>query len=349
MKKLVVIGIVIALVASFAISAQPFGASVVQAASSQTYQVIVGYENPTRGALIEAFFPENVTIHVGDTVHWVQASHEIHTVTFLAGAPVPPIIMPNPAGLNPSPLMFNPQAVVPAEPINGQYDGTAFANSGLMSLDTGNRTSFDLTFTKVGTYTYICLVHGIMMSGTVTVVGSNQSILTPAQSAAAGKAELSVLKDQIGAVFDEANAAVTPPSQNADGSKTYHVMLGYAKDQIDLMRFFPSSLNVRKGDTVVWNFPENMSGMEMPPHTVTFLNGTADPSLTIPNTFYINPTVLFPAQPGQPLTRYGYFNSGLMQTPATYSLRIGDVRGLINYMCLLHDMSGMVGRLNVLP
>lgn len=349
MKKLVVIGVIFALLASFAISAQPFGPTTVQASSSQTYQVVVGYENTTRGALIEAFFPENVTIHVGDTVRWVQATHEIHTVTFLAGTSAPPLIIQNPAGPFPSPLMMNPQVVFPTIPVNGKYNGSTFANSGIMSLDTGNRTSLDLTFTQAGIYTYLCLVHGVLMSGTVTVVGPDQSILSPAQSTAEGNAQLSVLKDQIGSVFDEAKAAVVPPSKNPDGSMTYHVMLGYDKGQIDLVQFFPGKLNVRQGDTIVWSYRNTQPLMEMPPHTVTFLNGTADPSLTIPNTLYINPAVLFPAQPGQPLTRNGYFNSGLLQNPASYSLKIGAIQGQINYMCLLHDGSGMLGTLNVLP
>ena len=76
--------------------------------ASQTYTVVVGAEDVTRGIDLEAFFPATLTVHVGDKVHWVQNSNENHTVTFMAGAKtLPSPIVPAPADAQ-SPLMLNP-------------------------------------------------------------------------------------------------------------------------------------------------------------------------------------------------------------------------------------------------
>jgi plastocyanin len=81
-----------------------------------TYTVMVGLEHPHSGIGINAYFPGTVTIHEGDTVHWVQNSNEIHTVTFPDGIPLPALLLPPPADSNVSPLVFNPAAIeqVPA-------------------------------------------------------------------------------------------------------------------------------------------------------------------------------------------------------------------------------------------
>ena len=130
----------------------------------RTYTVLVGMENRLLGIGINAYFPGCVTIHVGDTVRWQQNSNEIHTVTFLAGTTAGALIIPATEAGAPSPLLFNPVAVNPAVPADGLYDGTTYANSGLMGREEGQVQEFSLTFTKEGTYDYLCLVHGSMMS-----------------------------------------------------------------------------------------------------------------------------------------------------------------------------------------
>jgi len=65
------------------------------APSARTYTIMVGAESPHRGVGFNAYFPQSVTIHVGDTVQWQQNANEIHTVTFLAGTtPEALIILP---------------------------------------------------------------------------------------------------------------------------------------------------------------------------------------------------------------------------------------------------------------
>jgi plastocyanin len=138
------LALVIALVLALSLSLA--AAAKAPSSSPQTYTVMVGWENPHQGIGIMAYFPDTVTIHVGDTVQWVQNSNEIHTVTFLAGNQPPPLIVPAqqlgvPA--NPSPLLLNPAAVDPAVPAGGLYDGTSFVNSGLIGREPGQFQEFD--------------------------------------------------------------------------------------------------------------------------------------------------------------------------------------------------------------
>jgi plastocyanin len=132
----------------------------------QTYTVLVGAEDVSAGASVAAFFPGTLAIHAGDTVHWQRNTHERHTVTFLAGTPLPAWLVPAPDGL-PSPLMRNPLVAFPVAPADGRYDGSDFANSGALGPDGEEQydfDAFDLTFTTPGTYNYVCVVHGVRMS-----------------------------------------------------------------------------------------------------------------------------------------------------------------------------------------
>jgi plastocyanin len=357
MKRVLIFATVIAWLGAFLAPATFFGAAAVQAASGGTYTVTVGYENAATGALIQTYFPDVVTIHVGDTVHWVQGSHEIHTVTFLAGAPAPDLIIPD--AKSPSGQSINPVAAFSARPSDGKWDGTYFVNSGIMSLDPPFPTSWDLTFTVAGSYNYYCLVHGVVMSGEVVVLPANQAAPSPAATVAQAAKELNAAKAGINDAFKaaEAQAAMYPPTPNADGSTNYHVMIGYttADGKIDLMQFFPSSLKVHQGDMVYWYYGPmgQMGGMSMAPHTISFLNGTPDQPLTIPGTLYLNPlvfapsAVINPTQAGQPLTRNGFYNSGVLAPGQSWNIKIGAILGVIKYQCLLHDTSGMTAQLVV--
>jgi plastocyanin len=323
----------------------------------RTYTVMVGAERVRDGISIMSFFPNKLTIHVGDTVVWRANAHEIHTVSFLAGAPMPDFLIPAPAG-QASPLMFNPLAVLPAAPAKGMYDGTTYANSGIMSLDKGNVRSFRLTFTKEGTYAYVCIVHGTMMSGEIDVVAGTQAVLSPRQMNSVGSLEANTLFKTVPSVMKLGNARVQRPIVNSDGTSTHNVMIGFTSGVISIMRFFPTNLVVHPGDTVVWTLDPS----EMAPHTVAFLNRHREPELVTqvtqpsgPPLFLFNPAVLLPSPnvttPGATLNKKDFFNSGVLQQapvgPSSFSIVVGDFTGRLQYVCLLHDTSGMRGTLTV--
>jgi plastocyanin len=327
-----------------------------QTPSGMTFDVLVGYENANKGVDVMAYFPHTVTIHKGDTIHWIQNSNEIHTVTFLAGADIVdfPLIVPAVAGA-PAVLMFNPVDVFPDSPIDGMYDGTTFVNSGLMGLAEGQVKEFSLTFTEEGEFDYICLVHGEIMTGKIIVVPDDEQIKSPNQVAAQANKQIAKQLSMVSMVYKDAEAMIQEPVENMDGSMTYYVMLGYGEGQIMLMDFFPQHLVVKPGDTIEWWFPPDNET----PHTVTFLNGATAPDLAVPyedgGQFYllINNEFLFPSNLGMSLTREGVYSSGLMNPlppPAPlYTLEIGNIVGLVHYECMLHDESGMTGTITVVP
>jgi plastocyanin len=321
-------------------------------ARATTYTVLVGAEDVTVGATVNAYFPDTLTIRVGDTVHWQGNAHEIHTVTFLAGTPLPPFNVPAPPGL-PSPLMRNPKIANPTFPAKGQYDGTTFATSGIMGPDPGQAQSLDLTFTTPGTYHYLCAVHGVKMSGKIIVV-DNLVDIPPFEVDQEAKRLIAAALAQVPLAFALANVTPTPTA-NPDGTTTYQVLIGYTFGQLDLLHFFPDQMAVNPGDTVVWT----LSDENMAPHTVSFLNGNASPDDVIPvpqdngpPLLVVNPAVLFPQNPGQPLTTDGIYSSGVFRpgtTTTSFSIKIGDITGQMPFQCLLHDSSGMLGSLQVVP
>ncbi len=356
MKRISFLSVVFVFLLTAAFPMPPaLAASAEQPASQvQTYTVMVGVDNVKSGVSVGAFFPESLTIHTGDTVHWVQNANEIHTVTFLLpGQAIPEVIVPAPANTPPPGLMMNPVVAFRAVPANNEYDGSGYVNSGIMGKESGQVTDFSLTFTKPGIYPYLCVIHGKSMSGTITVTDPSQAVLSPAQVIHQAKVAMKKQLEKGRALIPEALRQVPKAVKNPDGTVTHHVLVGYMKGQIMLMSFFPRKLTVKQGDQVVWTFSKANDA----PHTITFLNGADEPELIVPESqplgpplLLINPALALPSNLGVPLTRNGIFNSGLLlpgTTPPSYQLTIGNVSGSIPYLCLLHDTSGMVGSLNV--
>jgi plastocyanin len=352
MKRLLHFGLLLTLVFSLVGLASPAFAS-----GSQNYTVLVGSDNPASGISIMSYFPKTIQIHIGDSVTWKANSHEIHTVTFLADMPYPDLLIDAPTNNYGAQLQINPQAAFTIAPVNGMYDGSTYANSGIMTTDPGGVTTYTLTFTAKGVFKYICLVHGEMMSGTVMVVGENTAVPSPSQVLAQGQAELKTAWLTVPTVFAKAKAQITPPKKNADGTFTDTILLGYESDNIMIMKFFPGNDTVHPGDTVVWK----LSSTDTAPHTVSFLNGNPDQSFVI---FYadqtgphllLNPAVTNPSpsvSAKEPLNGTDFFNSGLIMPGGqeSFSLKVGNgFAGTLNYQCLLHDTSGMVASLFVTP
>jgi plastocyanin len=252
-------------------------------------------------------------------------------------------------------LMINPVAAFPTVPAGGMYDGSTYANSGIMSTDPGQLTQFSLTFTQAGNFTYECLVHGVMMSGTIMVVNPSVPIPTPAMVSNQAKRTLILKLARAQMLIGTAMSKVPHPQHNANGTTTYTVLIGWAKGQSELMRFFPKKQVVHPGDTVVFM----LSPTNDAPHTVTFLNGADDipfivpvPNPPGPPYLLVNPEILAPIQPGVPLTNTGIFSSALMGAgpgPTSYILTIGATSGSLSYQCVVHDTSGMEGVLKVVP
>jgi plastocyanin len=120
--------------------------------------VSVGFGSDRGGEAI-IFTPKYIDVSVGDTVIWRDVDGlEPHTVGLgpmsLLKKLVKDNIMPLRQKSGASLLALNPK-VANATPGN-TYDGTGFANSGFLTKG----KTWRLTFTRPGTYHYLCLTHG---------------------------------------------------------------------------------------------------------------------------------------------------------------------------------------------
>jgi plastocyanin len=130
---------------------------------STNHTVLTGPALPLDGGSVDVmkFFAPNLNIAVGDTVTWEDTTFVPHTITFIPETP--------PETIDP----FTPE--IPST----DFDGSKYVNSGLLGdlppFLGGPNTSFSLTFTKAGTYQYICLLHADQGMVGQIVVGSGAS------------------------------------------------------------------------------------------------------------------------------------------------------------------------------
>ena len=117
---------------------------------------------------VMTFVPARLNVGVGDTVTWLNEIPVPHTITFTAGGPP-----------------RAPTQVV--RPAGGLYDGSSYVNSGQMGSVPGRSgTSFALTFTKAGTYPYICILHVDQGMAGVVQVGEAMPAISPPSTGDAG-------------------------------------------------------------------------------------------------------------------------------------------------------------------
>jgi plastocyanin len=137
-------------------------------ATGHVYNINAGsmYDSAVNGS--DTFTPAQLTIHAGDMVVWRGI---LHTISFGPAAQLvriqQTVIVPVPQKAGPPILAFNPLVALPS---GGQtYDGTGFVSSGLLTPTGPQVPSYKLTFTKAGSYPYVCLLHP-HMHGTITVL-----------------------------------------------------------------------------------------------------------------------------------------------------------------------------------
>jgi plastocyanin len=132
------------------------------------------------GVAWQRFFPESLAVKVGETIKFsVESPYEQHTISFGPAATLAKLqanfveSIPNSSG--PPTIVNNSIAAYPSDPpgapivYTGANHGNGFANSGLLGIGEGLSASVEFKFTKAGVYHYVCLIHG--MKGTITVTG----------------------------------------------------------------------------------------------------------------------------------------------------------------------------------
>jgi plastocyanin len=280
-----------------------------------TWQVTVGAETPDMAVTAMAFLPREVWIDKGDTVRWTAASAEPHTVTFLAPGTTLPAFDP----------FDTTQTALQG---THRYDGTAYANSGILATQpifvfTDPAKAYGLRFTRTGSFTYYCLLHGVMMKGVVHVRAAGTPYpYTQQDYNRVGRHQGQVLLDRGMRAWQQSRMA-----HPASGGQ---VEVGIDGNGFAVMRFIRTHVVVHVGQTVTF-------GVAGPgaPHTVTF--GQEPPGLGI----------LAPS--GDP-TSYagGDLNSGVIAPGAPFVVTF-TAAGTFPYICAIHDDMGMVGDVTVLP
>jgi plastocyanin len=302
-----------------------------------SWKVAIGGESPDHAIQVQDFFPRTITINAGDTITWTKTTLLPHTVHFLAGAKSPDLIIPQKDGK----LLFNPVVI---NPQGGKtYDGTGVAASGFLPEQKGLR--YTLTFTKPGTYTYVCAIHP-GMTGTVVVQPAGTRIPeTQAQFDTASAKQLAQELEQGKRLL----AAAKLSTRKTEKGTVYISSLAGSRDaHISFMRFSPETITVRVGDTVQWDMRD---AYEI--HTVTFPGPAMPPEFIIPEPqsqgppkIYFNPKAMIPV--AGPHKGNAFYNSGVLTPPPapvgphTFSVTFTKA-GTYTYWCVVHIPEGMKG------
>jgi plastocyanin len=307
--------------------------------AAQTWEVQVGSGAADAPPVFEpmAYGPDPLVIRVGDRVVWAPVAG--HTVTFTAGQPAPALLVP---GSVPGELMlgpgFGPIGVTPgASGVSATFDGSTPVNSGdLTQAFPDTPPVMTVTFTKAGTFGYVCLFHP-GMRGSVEVREASQPLPeSPAQAKARGQATLGYLASLI-----QQQAGMISPV-DARGLHTAFAGIGNGYGA-SALAFINGDKTISRGDTVVWT---NADPFEI--HTVTFTSGGAPPDFIEPRPQPSGPpqlvvpaTVVLPS--GDTYGGSGVANSGVLSYGSTYALRFDAPAGSYSYLCLLHPwMMGTV-------
>jgi plastocyanin len=211
------------------------------------WQATVGADSNDQGMQALAFLPNEMWIHEGDSIKWTFVTGEIHTVTFIPdGQTRFPRTVGCP-GFTPDPATFT--------------GGTCVTS---MSLAKPN--SYTVTFTTVGNYKLVCLVHANMTAAIHVLLASaplphDQDFYD--KQAATEQIEL--LSDKIHDHGKNEKNTVTAGIGQV-------VATGGGSETVSHMRFMDDKVLIRVGDTVEWTNEDPVT-----PHTITFGVEPLDP------------------------------------------------------------------------
>lgn len=240
------------------------------------------------------FFPDEMTVHRGDTLKFMG---EFHTATVLptsvddpeawaeqeAATPDDPyaFLKSNPdnsafplklLGDNP----FNPRTDCGSSDNPCAYDGQSVVDSGVLfsyaefpedgpPTFTGFSVTIDENQGEV--IWVICRIHPDMVMK-VTVVANNEDTTT--QADIDSYTADTMADDQAEAETLHESLSTTHASHIEDGKRVWEAYSGYDTEDFSLLAMYPRKLNIRRGDRVEWQF-----NLTHEAHTVTLSNKKA--------------------------------------------------------------------------
>lgn len=294
-----------------------------------------GVSDPTHNQIaVLQYMPAKATVSVGQKVRWSWSeTKEPHSVTFLA----PGQTAPDPGSDS---SLFAPT------PPTGPYDGSVLVNSGLMPLGPDAVPPFEMTFSKAGTYSYLCVIHP-QMAGAIEVAAGDAGE-TAAAVTTRGDQEKGQWLAEGNDAYGKLMAATPASTKNKDGSTSWKVEMGATTPHTDILAFAPVPANVKRGDKVTF------VNSSMAPHTASFFN--QQPPITNPELPEAQKAA--PGPSPQKLNAKDMFNTGLLPPNAppgagppeavrsfTFSV---PTAGEYSYICIFHAPSGMAGAIKAL-
>jgi plastocyanin len=314
-------------------------------ANAAAWHATIGAQNHDKGHQALAFLPNEIWIHVNDTIMWTSNVDELHTVTFLTDGQIWPFFDPNPCP-PPIPATFNGAACV-STPV-------------LFKGDT-----FTLKFTGTGNFKLVCLLHE-NMTGVIHVLAAGATLPHDQRfyDEEAKHEAHALLHDDDGGrggpkVLTEGAAANGPAPGGPHHDHAVTVGVGEVtstpggKETFSILRFINDDIVIHVGETVEFTNHDPVT-----PHTITFgaePGDLPDPSGTGPDdpdgarhAIINSPSdnvhsgfIVAAAQDelGKPQTPVGVTRFRVTFThPDTYP-----------YICALHEDLGMKGRIIVVP
>lgn len=297
---------------------------------ANTWKVKVGVESKDMSIDGMLFLPSQLWINAGDTVTWTFDSMEAHTVTIAT----PKLLS---SGGPPDPDSPPSGGSVLSDPINGFY------NSGVVNSMSKPNT-YRLTLPIAGDYRYACLFHDSMI-GYIHVAPKG----TPYRFSQAVYDRQAWL--QADHVLAAGNRLISEAQfMNQQDPNRPLVIAGYGNGYVSLMRFFPETIVVHKGDVVTWTSLDASD-----PHDVLI---GPEPAQEPPGPIYPGaPTSPDQAGPqmapadydGDPKTTI-YSGTLAFFTPWGNTFRVRfNKTGTFPYKCAIHDDMGMTGKVVVVP
>lgn len=294
------------------------------AGAASTWHVQVGAASADTARGTAAFYPNDLTVHPGDTIEF--GFQGFHTVT-VNPFPAPVFAFFGPFGGNT--LTGSPA------PIN-----SGAMPAGVFSLNVAGGIA-------PGSYKYRCMIHPLM-EGVINVIASDQELpKTDAQNMHAAHARAIVDLAHGHAIATASEVAAAHASDI--GGTGLEVAVGGGDGTTSVLRFLPGSATAHVGDTITFFNRELYE-----PHTVTF-NTDFPPG---------SPAELFPlGNPasfnGTTPLHSGFLTSPLLNQflglqfvglPPNRQISITfTAPGTFRYICTLHDDLGMVASVTILP
>ncbi len=193
-----------------------------RADGSTVWRVKVGEMQMEEKTEYHAYFPGEITINEGDAI-WFDFGMGLAFTppAFFPAVKFLQIIIPDPEQATPTAgpptVILNPAVVFPAG--GDTYDGTGYVSSGIDVFRDPSQ-AYVLTFTKAGSYDYLCGAHPAVMKGKVIVQAAGTAAAhTQEEYDQMGMDQLAELEAQAKTEHDEYAEATSVA--NADGTTAW--------------------------------------------------------------------------------------------------------------------------------